>query len=182
MHEEGFQLWATFQYYEMKKIKECFYISPKINSAWEMLTCPIQRRYGVLAILSHSKWPIRFCENYVPFWVVVPPIWYQCFRNSPWFRLLHSPTLVAVENETMPPIGCHHPFVILWSKCRLGLPLLKWIMGWHDWWEFPQFFRGHWQSPHTALYTAGNYWCLGCARRLWNSLTLFVLPACRSLQ
>ena len=40
--------------------------------------------------------------------------------------LLHSPSLVAiglsVGYETWPPIGWHHPFVIGWSKYRLGLP------------------------------------------------------------
>ena len=46
---------------------------------------------------------------------------------------------------------CHHPFVIGWSKYRLGLPQSQWIVGWHDQWEFPQFFTGHWQSPWTAL-------------------------------
>ena len=41
-------------------------------------------------------------------------------------RLLHSPNLVAiglpVGYETWPPIGWHHPFVIGWSKDRLGFP------------------------------------------------------------
>ena len=41
-------------------------------------------------------------------------------------RLLHSLSLVAiglsVGKETWPPIGWHHPFVIGWSKYRLGLP------------------------------------------------------------
>ena len=36
------------------------------------------------------------------------------------------PSLVAVGlsvgYETWPPIGWHHPFVIGWSKDRLGLP------------------------------------------------------------
>ena len=39
---------------------------------------------------------------------------------------LHSPSLVAIRlsvgYETWPPIGWHHPFVIGWSKYRLGLP------------------------------------------------------------
>ena len=54
-------------------------------------------------------------------------------------RLLHSPSLVAiglsVGYETWPPIGWHLPFVIGWSKDRLGLPSaplhygLKWPVG-----------------------------------------------------
>ena len=52
---------------------------------------------------------------------------------------------------TWPPTGWHHPFVIGWSKYRLGLPQSQWIVGSCDWWEFPLFLRGHWQSPCTAL-------------------------------
>ena len=48
-------------------------------------------------------------------------------------RLLHSLSLVAlgllVGYETWSPIGCHHPFVINWSKYRLGLPRSQWNMG-----------------------------------------------------
>ena len=40
-------------------------------------------------------------------------------------RLLHGPSLVdiglLVGLETWPQIGWHHPFVIGWSKYRLGL-------------------------------------------------------------
>ena len=47
-------------------------------------------------------------------------------------RLLHSLSLVAlgllVGYETWSPIGCHHPFVINWSKYRLGLPRSQWNM------------------------------------------------------
>ena len=74
-------------------------------------------------------------------------------------RLLHSPSLVAIGlsawYETQPPIGWHHPFVVGWSWYTLGLPQLQWIVGSSDWWEFPPFFRDHWQSPCTAL-TAGK--------------------------
>ena len=74
-------------------------------------------------------------------------------------RLVPSPSLVAVglsmEYETWSPIDCDHPFVIGCSKYRLGLPQLWWIGGSCDQGEFPPFFRGHWQSPCTAL-TAGK--------------------------
>ena len=47
-------------------------------------------------------------------------------RTPQIIRLIHSPSWVAiglsVGYETRPPIGWHHPFVIGWSKDRLGLP------------------------------------------------------------
>ena len=81
-------------------------------------------------------------------------------------RLLHNPSQVSrtvVGYETWPAIGWHHPFVIGWSKSRLGLPQLQWIVGSCDQWEFPPFFRGHWQFPCTAL-TAGNCLPLGLCK------------------
>ena len=49
-----------------------------------------------------------------------------CTLNALCTRLLHSPSLVAiglsVGYETWPLIGRHHPFVIGWSKDKLGLP------------------------------------------------------------
>ena len=82
--------------------------------------------------------------------------WKQCrpragiMQNS---GLLHTPCLEALGHpvgyETWPPGDWHHPFG--WSKYRLGLPLLQWILDSHDQWEFPPFFRSHWQSPCTTL-------------------------------
>ena len=83
-------------------------------------------------------------------------------------RLLQSPNLVAlgmpVGYETWP-----HPLVIGWSKNRLGLPQSQWIVSSCDRWEFPLvffcfvFFRGHRQSPCTAL-TAGKCLPLGLCK------------------
>ena len=40
----------------------------------------------------------------------------------------------------------HHPFVISWSKYRLGMLHLQCILGSRDKLEFPPFFKGLWQS------------------------------------
>ena len=52
-------------------------------------------------------------------------LWHQR-KHSSVKLLLHSPSLEAITlsvgYETWPPIGWHHPFVIVWSKYRLGLP------------------------------------------------------------
>ena len=61
----------------------------------------------------------------------------------------------GVAHETWPLNGWHHPFVIGWSKYKLGLLQSPWIVGSHDQREFSPFFRGHWQSTSTAP-TAGN--------------------------
>ena len=69
-------------------------------------------------------------------------------------RLVHILSLVvlglSVRYETWPPVGWHRPFVMCWSKYRLGLHQSQWI----DHWKFSPFFRGHWQSSCTAV-TAG---------------------------
>ena len=79
-------------------------------------------------------------------------------------RLFNSPSLVAVRlsvgYETWPPFGWHRQFLIGWSKYRLES---KSTWGSHHWWEFPLFFRGHWQSPCTAL-MAGNCLPLGLCK------------------
>ena len=88
--------------------------------------------------------------------------------SSAWsdFGLLHSLSRVAVGLsvgcETRPPIGWHYPFVI-GSKYCMGLPHLQWIMNSHNWWQFPLFFRGHWQSSCTAP-SAGNCLPLGLCK------------------
>ena len=60
-------------------------------------------------------------------------------------KLLHSSTLVvvglSVGYETWPPIGWHHPLVIGWSKYRLWLPQLQWVVGSHDQWFYTFFQR-----------------------------------------
>ena len=82
-------------------------------------------------------------------------------------RLLDSPSLMvlglSVGCETWPPIGWHCPFVIGWSSYMLGLAPLQRIWGWSNRWEFPPLFKGHWQSPFTAI-TAGRCLLLG----LWK--------------
>ena len=65
-----------------------------------------------------------------------------------------------------PAVGWYQASVIGWSKYRLGLPQSQCIAGSCDWWEFPPFFRGHWQYPCKDLIA----WCYGCTRRLWKSL------------
>ena len=94
-------------------------------------------------------------------------------------RLLHSPSLVAlglsVGYETWLPIGWHHTFVINWSKYRFRLPQMQWIVGSNDWLEFLPFFRGHWQSPCTAL-TAGKCLPLGLCRETVKASTSSVIP------
>ena len=63
--------------------------------------------------------------------------------GSSWLLVgrLHSPCLVpvglSVVHEMWSPVVWHHPFVIGWSKCRLGLPQLLCIQGSHDRWELP---------------------------------------------
>ena len=78
----------------------------------------------------------------------------------PW--LLHSPMPVAVGcqwvgYETWPPNGWHYPFVIGWSECKWELLQSQWTVGSRDLWEFPPFFRDHWQSP----YPGGGCGCGG---------------------
>ena len=84
-----------------------------------------------------------------------------------WLRLLHSLSRVAVGLsvgcETWPQIDWHYLFVIDCSKYCMGLPHLQWIVNSHDWWEFPLFFRGHWQSSCTAP-SAGNCLLLGLCK------------------
>ena len=88
-------------------------------------------------------------------------------------KLLHSLNLavigLSVGYETWPPIGWHHPIVIVWPKYKLGLPsdpLHYWLM-WPG--GFPPFFRPQWQSLCSAL-MAGNCLPLGLCKGLWKSL------------
>ena len=73
------------------------------------------------------------------------PYWCMGLIKPASYRLLHSPSLVAlglsVGYETWPPTGWHHALVIGWSKYRLELPQPKWILGSHNWWEFPPFLQ-----------------------------------------
>ena len=104
--------------------------------------------------------------------------WWRCDRVAQeastliFARLLHSPSLVVlgllVRCKTWPTIGWHHPFVMCWSKYRLGWHQSQWI----DHWKFPPFFRGHWQSSCTAL-TAIIYLLLGlCKETVKGSISL----------
>ena len=71
--------------------------------------------------------------------------WLISWRRLSAVRLLNSPSLVAmglsVGYVTQPQIGWHHPFMIGWSKDRLGLPSaplhygLTWPVG------IPTFFQ-----------------------------------------
>ena len=87
--------------------------------------------------------------------------WIQ-FNHLHWIlnhKLLHSPNLVVlgmpVGFEIWPPIGWHHPFVIGWSKYRLGLLHSQCIVGLSNWWEFSPFCKGHWQSPCSKILPLG---------------------------
>ena len=62
-------------------------------------------------------------------------------------------------------------FAIGWTKYRLGKSQLQCILGSHGQWEFPQFFKGHWQSPCTAL-TAGKCLPLGPCKKTVKESTL----------
>ena len=62
---------------------------------------------------------------------------------------------LSVGCEIWPPIGWHHPFVICWSRYRLGLSQLQCIVGPHDQLEFHLFSRSLTfplpRAPCTAL-------------------------------
>ena len=55
-----------------------------------------------------------------------------CYSVEGGNSLLHSPSLVAsvlsVRYETWSPIGWHYHFVTAWSKYKLRLPQLQWIV------------------------------------------------------
>ena len=97
--------------------------------------------------LWNHQWTIPKCS--------VPP---QKVLKGSYPRLLDSPILVisgmSVGYETQDQICWHHPFVIGWSKNKLGLAQSLWIVGLHELVGILCRFRGHWQSPCTAL-TAG---------------------------
>ena len=99
---------------------------------------------------KHLDWDIYILDNIRSLW---GPIRHPLVTSVT--RLLHSLSLVAVgltvRYETWPPIGWHQPFKIVYSEYRVGLPHLQCIMGSCDQWEFPLLFKGHWQSPCTAL-------------------------------
>ena len=82
-------------------------------------------------------------------------------------RLLHSPNLEAVAlsvgYETWLLIGWHHPFVIGWSRYRLGLPQSYSIVNLGHQLEFPPFFKRHWQSHCKAL-MAGKCLLIGLCK------------------
>ena len=78
-------------------------------------------------------WPVTQCVTTQVWWLLyliqlIPlySIWSYCHTDRAADRLLHTHSLVvvglSVGYETWPPIGWQHPFVIGWSKYRLGLP------------------------------------------------------------
>ena len=86
----------------------------------------------------------------------LPPIYKLHVSFLSVLRLPHSPSLLAivlsVGYETWPPIGWHHTFLIGWSKYTLGTwdyLMFHCIVGSHDWWTFPPFFRCYSQSKGT---------------------------------
>ena len=101
----------------------------------------------------------------------------DCFMLWGSVRLLHSPSLVAigmsVGYEPWPPIGWHHPFVIGWSKYRLGLlnaPLhhgLMWPVG------IATVFRPQWWSRCIAL-TAGYCLRIGLCNGTVDNSTVII--------
>ena len=48
------------------------------------------------------------------------------------------------------------PFVIYWSKHRLGLPQSQWIVVQLDRWELPPFCRGNWVALAVSLHSPGG--------------------------
>ena len=89
----------------------------------------------------------------------------QIFWLPGWHQISHTGTTASFHVDCYTVLAwwqksCHvltaccQPFVIGWSKYRLGLPQSQWIVGLGHRWEFPLFFRGQWQSPCTALMTA----------------------------
>ena len=87
--------------------KVCNWFWKKI---WIYLYLPFFRKFDMMKVME-----------------ILPVANYQ--QNS---RLLCTHNLVAVRlfigYETWPLIGWHHPFVIGWSKYRLGSSQLQWIM------------------------------------------------------
>ena len=71
-------------------------------------------------------------------------------------RLLHSPSLVAIElsvgYEIRPPIDWHHAFVLGWSKYRLGLPNSQLHCGI----ERPLWIPNVFQTPVTVRAVQGD--------------------------
>ena len=98
-------------------------------------------------------WFISVCKKVCPSRV---PLLHWWTVQGTADRLLHSPNLVAIGlsagYETWLPFG-----YIITLLSLVGL-YVYWdclvphcIMGWHDQWEFPPFFRPQWQSLCTAL-------------------------------
>ena len=86
--------------------------------------------------------------------------------------MLHSPNLLAIglsaRSETWPPIGWHHPFVISWSKYRLGLPSapLHYGLMWPVW--IPaENSSGRVQCPDWSQVSAihADHWWICCFKR-----------------
>ena len=64
--------------------------------------------------------------------------------------------------DTWPLTGWNHPSVISWSKHRLGMPQLQWIVGSCDKWESLQFLEATDKSLVVPLCQSIGYHS-GCA-------------------
>ena len=103
----------------------------------------------------HSKWLMRTPRSHATSSVDI----FFCIPSSRWsamhLRLLHSSSLVAiglsVGYEICPPIGWHQALWLVGLNIDWDCPVPHRIMGSHDQWEFPLFFRPQWQYPCTAL-------------------------------
>ena len=134
-----------------------FFISKNRFLFWYQKYYLIQRIFIRLNFLLHknlifmyytgSSILIVLCQRDLFYNVWLSPVFFVCFRwlgkcvllwSVLWAaRLLNSPRLVvlglSMGYETWPPMHWHRPFVIGWSKYRLGLPQSQWIVGLRDW-------------------------------------------------
>ena len=106
--------------------------------------------------------------------ITAPPAAEVCVVASPWSRLSHGPSLVAVGLSvgyvTWIPDYWHHPFMIGWSGYKLDRSQSLWVMRPRDRWKFPLIFKGLWPSPCTVL-TAGKCLPLGLCNETMKEFT-----------
>ena len=79
-------------------------------------------------------------------------------------RLLHSPRLAAVGILVGMLVMAfwHRPFVIGWSKYRLGYPQSQWIVGSFKRWDYLPFFRGGTICRFSVRTDPHQTFCLRC--------------------
>ena len=130
----------------------------------------IRRRYRN-NLFQYRLITMKFAQVKNP--IIVQPIslcnHFYMGENIKWThpRLLHSPKLVviwlSVGYEIWPPIGCHRPFVIGWSKYRVGLLSAPLHYGLTPPAGIFTVFQPRWQPFCTAL-TTGKCLLLGLCK------------------